>query len=576
MEVALGMSCYPGHVGEFIEGLAEPEPLRVLPGLEPGYLRGLLHEVHSAGKVAEVLQFTPGVGLAKIDADPKRLLWRAVPGDGSLAGWLREQHDEIQPGRPGSAEKWRLLWVYATDAVLQEAGAVMALASLCQRITVLGARCRVLLTTDVPLDGLLRPWARRLELPVPRLGAGLEAYVREMLRGPLGELAAERSTVEEAARKLQGLEAPGIARVMGRAIRRAGGREGLDARRKELGEQIVEGKRHTLQEVSGLDVCVIQSTANDVGGMEELKYYIEMVGCSFHDREEARKQRVDEPRGVLLVGLPGCGKSLAAELTADLLDLPLLRLDVGGLMGSMLGQSEERLKQVIAAAEAAAPCVLWVDEIEKALGGLGGDRDGGTGKRMLGRLLTWMQEQKAGVYLFATANRLDALPPELLRRGRFDELWRVDLPLPHERQAILKIHLARHGLSGWSEEQLQRAASDEVMKEYTGADISSLVREAHLRAFAAKKTAVTLEDLKAVAKDLLPLSRQFADQIGDMRKQLERYGFRDVSSKAGAAEKPRLERVRPRRLAPELRRLIDGPPTRWTGGGEGRGVGAGV
>ncbi|MCZ6690489.1 MAG: AAA family ATPase, partial [Planctomycetota bacterium] len=182
-----------------------------------------------------------------------------------------------------------------------------------------------------------------------------------------------------------------------------------------------------------------------VGGLGNLKKWLERRRSSFS--KKAREFGLPAPRGLLLVGLPGCGKSLSAKAVAKAWQLPLMKCDFGRLMGSLVGQSEEQLRRAIATAEACAPMIFWCDEIEKGLSGgaSSGVSDGGTTARVLGTFLSWMQEKTAPVMILATANDVSRLPPELLRKGRFDEIFTLDLPNQEDRVEILKIHIAKRG-----------------------------------------------------------------------------------------------------------------------------------
>jgi hypothetical protein len=259
---------------------------------------------------------------------------------------------------------------------------------------------------------------------------------------------------------------------------------------------------------------------------------------------------VDLPKGILLVGLPGCGKSLAARVAAGVLDLPLLRLDMGGLMGKYLGESEERLSRALASVEASAPCVLWIDEIEKALGGAGEGSGTSTDSRMFARMLTWMQEQDLGVYLIATANAVEKLPPELLRRGRFDESFFVGLPNTDERAEIVGIHLKRRGLE--HDDALPSKVA-KFTKGFSGAEIEALVKTVHRYRFVQRPESDLLTDLERFAGTMTPFSRQWADKMDVMERPLKKQGFRNASSDGKG---PRLDPVKQRDLPEPLLALM--------------------
>ena len=203
---------------------------------------------------------------------------------------------------------------------------------------------------------------------------------------------------------------------------------------------------------------------------------IELLANIFHNLSEALKYGVSMPKGVFLVGMPGCGKSLCAKAAASIFEVPLLKLDMGSMMGKYVGQSEENLRKAIKIAEAAAPCILWIDEIEKAFSGVGGQNDAVL-TRMFGNFLFWMQEKKSSVYVVATANNAESLPPELKRKGRFDEIFCVNLPTKEERKKIFDVHLNKlkgktciDSNSSFDYEKLSEATSG-----FNGADIESVV-----------------------------------------------------------------------------------------------------
>ena len=250
---------------------------------------------------------------------------------------------------------------------------------------------------------------------------------------------------------------------------------------KEALELIHAEKRQMIQK-SGL-LELIESKAGGVGGLKNLNEFINNNIDLFKRPGFAKECGVDAPAGIMIVGMPGCGKSLMAKTVAQRFGVPLLKLDVGRLMGKYVGESENNLHRAIAIAESAAPCVLWIDEIEKAFSGIGGD--GGSGSsmtRMFGIFLTWMQEKNACVYVVATANNIDKLPPEFLRRGRFDEIFYVGYPNREERKQILELHVKRrNGGTGIAVDEVAKLLRDE--DNYSGADIESIVKESMRRLF---------------------------------------------------------------------------------------------
>ena len=264
----------------------------------------------------------------------------------------------------------------------------------------------------------------------------------------------------------------------------------------------------------------------EIGGLKNLKKWLERKKVIFKNLDEAVNNGVDMPKGVLLFGMPGCGKSLTCKYTAKLLGLPLLRLDMGRIMGPYLGQSEENLRKAIKIAESIAPSILWIDEIEKALAGVkGGSSD--TVVRIFGTLLTWMQEKTKPVFVIATANDISGIPPEFLRKGRFDETFFVDFPDKESIKEIFKIHLRKRGKG----EYLDRIDFDKIVSEmkvgYAGADIEAIVSEVVERAFLDGRREITTEDILDVVKSgtIKPIAETLKDKIEELRKK-----FQDISA----------------------------------------------
>lgn len=238
---------------------------------------------------------------------------------------------------------------------------------------------------------------------------------------------------------------------------------------------IFEEKRQAIQK-SGLLELVNTAGKVDLGDFDNLTEYLDGKKRIFKNLADARAHGVDSPSGIMLVGMPGCGKSLSATCVAKMFDCPLLKLDIGRLLGKYVGESEENLRKAIQVAEAASPCILWIDEIEKAFAGASG---GEVMTRMFGYFLTWMQEKKAPVYVLATANNISGLPPEFTRRGRFDEIFKVDLPTRDGIAKIFEIHIKKRSQGELPDD----IDTDELARlcdrgMYSGADIASIVKEA--------------------------------------------------------------------------------------------------
>lgn len=259
----------------------------------------------------------------------------------------------------------------------------------------------------------------------------------------------------------------------------------------------------------------------ELGGLPRLKTWLERRALALDPA--ARRAAIPAPRGVLLLGVQGCGKSLAARVSADILGLPLVRLEPGRLFGGTVGESEANLRRTLTLVERLAPVVLWLDEIDKGLAGAdGAASDAGTAARVVGGLLTWLQERQQPVFVAATANRVDTLPPELLRRGRLDEIFFVDLPDPEQREAILRVHLElvpRRRLGGappCADPWPAFAAVIRQAEGWSGAEIEAALVEARLDAFAEGR-ALRADDLRRAVLATVPLSRTRAESISALR-----------------------------------------------------------
>jgi len=254
-----------------------------------------------------------------------------------------------------------------------------------------------------------------------------------------------------------------------------------------------------------------------IGGLDTLKLWLRQRERAF--TEAARDFGLPHPKGLLLVGVPGCGKSLSAKAVSSEWKMPLLKFDLGKVFAGLVGQSEENMRRARKMAEAVAPCILWIDEIEKGLAGSRGDGgDAGVATRVFGTLLTWMEENEKPVFTIATANDIEGLPPELLRKGRFDEVFFIDLPSPQERASILAIHLAKHHRDPRDFGLSQHVQATDG---FSGAELEQVVISALYAAFAEGEQS-ELEDrhLEAAIRETAPLSATVGDQIARLRQDV--------------------------------------------------------
>lgn len=251
-----------------------------------------------------------------------------------------------------------------------------------------------------------------------------------------------------------------------------------------------------------------------VGGLENVKAWLLSRTSAWSPA--ARAYGLPAPKGCVLVGVSGCGKSLTSKAIATAWRCPLLRLDLGALKSKYVGDSEANLRRALRTIEALGRCVVWIDEVEKALqGATSGSADGGVAADALGAILTWMEERKGAAFVIATANNVEALPPEFLRKGRFDDVWFIDLPNGAERAQVLSAALRSHGRT---EAKVDARAIAAVTAGFTGSEIASLVPDALYTAFADGAREITLDDLLTAAKSVVPLSRTAGDKIDSLRK----------------------------------------------------------
>lgn len=283
---------------------------------------------------------------------------------------------------------------------------------------------------------------------------------------------------------------------------------------------ILDEKCQVIKKTGILEFIKSDFNMNDVGGLENLKKWLIKRNNSWLGKAQ-KDYNLPAPKGVLITGVPGCGKSLTAKAMSALWQLPLLRLDVGKIFSGLVGSSEENMRKAIQTAEAVAPSILWIDEIEKGFGGNGGERDGGTATRVFGTFLTWMSEKTKPVFVIATANNINALPSEMLRKGRFDEIFFVDLPTKAERKVIFKLHLEKRLKGSISknfaitDDLLNRLS--ETTEGFVGAEIEQVVISALFEAFSENRS-LQEEDLYKVIKNTVPLSTTQSEQILAIRE----------------------------------------------------------
>jgi SpoVK/Ycf46/Vps4 family AAA+-type ATPase len=378
----------------------------------------------------------------------------------------------------------------------------------------------VLISPKVVLPDILEKEALIFESPYPNRKE-IRAILEEFLK--TYDLTLEEELKQKFISALQGLSKGEIDNLLHLAIANDG-----DLNEEDL-NLIIDYKRHIVKKNALVEYIDLRNVSTEIGGLDNLKSWLERKREIFKNLDKAIEKGVDIPKGILLFGMPGCGKSLAAKYTAKLLDLPLLRLDMGKILGPYLGQSEENLQKAIKIAESIAPSVLWIDEIEKALAGVkGNNHSNDTIVRIFGTLLTWMQEKNKPVFVVATANDISGIPPEFLRKGRFDEIFFVDFPDKEEMKQIFEIHLRKRNKGQYLNQIDFKRILKKMKKGYSGADIEAIVAEAVERAFLAGRDSITTEDLLQIIEDEIvkPMEEVLKSQVEKLRKI-----FKNISAK---------------------------------------------
>lgn len=334
------------------------------------------------------------------------------------------------------------------------------------------------------------------------------------------EIEVEQDTINDIALSFKGLNEFQIKQILNLAYQDGGC---IDKEDKLL---ILKEKEQFIKKAGMLEIVTFTETVDDIGGLENLKEWLQRKAKIFANLDKAIKFGVDVPKGIMIIGMPGCGKSLTAKATASLFEIPLVRLDVGRLLGKYVGESENNMRKALKLSEAISPCVLWIDEIEKAFAGVGSDGGNEVTTRLFGQFLTWMQEKENTVFIVATANDISRMPPEFMRKGRFDELFFVDLPNGEERRKIIDIHLKKR--KKWNK-NIDSIALIKETNGFNGADIEAVVKDTIEAAFIDGKDTITTEDLIKSVKDTKSISSTLKDKIKQIKDTIEKIDIKPAS-----------------------------------------------
>ena len=365
----------------------------------------------------------------------------------------------------------------------------------------------IIISSEVNIPDSLKELITVIEFPLPTY---LE--IQEELKRLINSLQQEilPDQIDELTLACQGLSLERIRRVLSKIIAQYG----------EINESspvlILEEKKQIIQQTQLLEFCIADKNLSDLGGLDNFKAWLKRRDEAFS--QSAIEYGLPYPKGLLLVGVQGTGKSIAAKIIANEWKLPLLRLDFGRLFASLVGQSESRVRKMIQIAEALAPCVLWVDEIDKAFAGTQNSGDSGTTSRVLGTFITWLSEKTTPVFVVATANNIEWIPPEVIRKGRFDEVFFLTLPARQERQAIFEVHLQKSRPGKL--ENFQLPLFSDLSKDFSGAEIEQVIIEAMRLGFSQKRE-FTNEDVIVSIQNCVPLAKTKNKEIKALQEWSE-------------------------------------------------------
>jgi ATP-dependent 26S proteasome regulatory subunit len=372
-------------------------------------------------------------------------------------------------------------------------------------------RTVVIVAPSIKMPPELASLVEYLELPLPdklRLRQIIDEMIVRVGKTRTLRRSLDTARLDVMADNLRGLTEEQAERAVSQAIVT---RYGLTA---EIVTDVLQAKKEMLRRAAMLDFVDVSDTMAGVGGLANLKHWLEQRRGTWE--EKARAFGLEPPRGVVILGVQGCGKSMCAQAIAGEWKLPLVKFDTAAIFDKYIGETEKRIQKVFQVAEELSPCVLWIDELEKVFAGSGPDSasaDAGVSSRLLAAFLSWMQERKAPVFVAATCNNVSALPPELIRKGRFDELFFVDLPNQAERRQIFALELARRNRRP-AEFDLDRVAA--AARGYSGAEIQAAVQAALYASFSSKQPLATGSLIDALAMTV-PLSATRAEEIQELR-----------------------------------------------------------
>ena len=460
---------------------------------------------------------------------PRQLYtWDIVRGwqdNGSAKGSVMAALDRIQkaPAQEAALFVLRDLHPFLQGLITEkQAPIIRELKNLARELKA-GRRSLILLSQILAVPPELMDVITVIDVPLPTIPE-IDALISQSVVPDKLKIAGLAR--EQLIKACQGLSRSQIQRVLAKAL---AAKQQVDA--TDI-DRVLEEKQQRIRQTGILEFFAAKPSLKQVGGLNTLKQWVQMRQDVF--TEAAKQYGIPNPKGILLVGIQGTGKSLSAKTIAHEWRLPLLRLDVGRLFGGIVGESESRMRQMIQLAEAIAPCVLWIDEIDKAFGNInnGLDGDSGTSRRVFGSLITWMQEKTSPVFIVATANNVQILPAELMRKGRFDEIFFLDLPSTEERQEIFRVHLQRLRPARLREFDLEALAWHS--RDFSGAEIEQVIIDGMHHAFGKgrgnERQDFTTADILAAIQQTVPLASISSEQIDGLKRWASQAGARNAST----------------------------------------------
>jgi len=486
-------------------------PLIYLNSFEEGLMdRGIKEAIEKSGGIRQALEWNGIQGLVNF-----RTKKTYGMSDNTLAGILR-----FLLNNPAELDNGILL-LKDSSALMGEPEILALLRGIAVKVSTGKIQCTVIIESAViSIPKEIEPYMTILEpgyLTVQEIKETIQNFAQEAAGGTIST-----RLLDEMAVAFKGLPKFEIENILALAYQENGQFTKSDMK------LVFERKRQTILKSGMLEMVPIKEGVDDIGGLENLKGWLKRKAVVLKDTDRAAGFGVDIPKGVLIAGVPGCGKSLNAKAAASLFGIPLLRMDIGRLMGKYVGESEANMRRAIKLAEAISPCVLWVDELEKAFSGIGGDGGGAdVATRLFGNFLTWLQEKESTVFVVATANNITKLPPELMRKGRFDEIFYVGLPKKAEREKIFEIHIRKRRSQDLTGIDIPDLASR--TDGYSGADIEGVVKESIEKAYTEGKSRLKTGDILMAIQDTHPLKEVLGKSLEEMKKVYEQGNFKSAS-----------------------------------------------